>query len=1032
METREFHFSEGTSNKFWRISLDGTSFTVHFGRLGTTGQAQVKEFASEAAARQAAEKLIAEKLKKGYVEQTDGSTGAAGSPTPTVRAAAPRAKPEPGAAAARETAPPAEPEPAPPDLNVERSIDLGPADRARVTYRRERLELPEPPPFDIQEAACRLSGIARAQREYQWHWKWETARIAPRLTRDEAAFWLEAMLDSQWDRHPKEMAKILLGQIRIKVPPLKALLLKLADSSRVSGEAMKAVFSLHPARAIVAALLEAHQDALAKRSRYHVSAEVNLPELAVGFGRHVAPYLSDAELAEVREIVRPHVVPQNWPQAQGQSLYDVPPPAFFLAGPVGLHAELRTVVESLPDDAYTGGDGWQDYYQRPQDVVLGLGSAELVEQQFRRLKLHLKRPDLIRAWLAHTGLSALDVPRDTILGAGSRELAEWLFEGFAVVHAPEAAPAMLELMVSSKAAKPARQWLDANPAHALMGLAPVAAGRGRLADAAAEHFRAFRRKSGAAAVEAALLQAPPEVADKVRAALAEEPGGEPFTEADTPEWLKSGLAALGRAKTPAWVTAQDLPPLAAEGRRLTDAQVQGVLAALAAGTLENPAPLVTALKEHGDRRTVDAFAWRLFERWLSEGAPPKEKWAMMAVGLLGGDASALKLTPMVRAWPGESQHQRAVLGLECLRAIGTDTALMQINGIAQKVAFKGIKAKAGECMEAIAKDRGLTRPQLEDRIVPDCGLDERGTRIFDFGPRQFRLVLGSDVKPMLRDADGKLRPDLPKPSGKDDPTLAANAVAEWKLLKKQVSDVAKIQAVRLEQSMVTGRRWTAEEFELLLVRQPLMQNLVRMLIWGVYDDAGKVAGTFRVTEDLTYADSSDETYTLDSAAQIGIVHPLHLSDAEKAAWGEILGDYEIVPPFRQLGRPVLTLEEGEPKAKELTRWQKVRIPPQSLVFTLEKLGWQRGIPEDAGIFYSHSKPFYGAGVTAVVEYEEGVPAGYMEGWDDQRITRGYFIPGIWKPEMYPDHKQRLQLAAVDPVVISEVLADLETVASKGK
>ena len=49
---------------------------------------------------------------------------------------------------------------------------------------------------------------------------------------------------------------------------------------------------------------------------------------------------------------------------------------------------------------------------------------------------------------------------------------------------------------------------------------------------------------------------------------------------------------------------------------------------------------------------------------------------------------------MVRAWPGESQHQRAVLGLECLRAIGTDVALMQLNGIAQKLSFKGLKARA--------------------------------------------------------------------------------------------------------------------------------------------------------------------------------------------------------------------------------------------------------------------------------------------------------------------------------------------------
>src|SRR6185312_3551948 len=143
-------------------------------------------------------------------------------------------------------------------------------------------------------------------------------------------------------------------------------------------------------------------------------------------------------------------------------------------------------------------------------------------------------------------------------------------------------------------------------------------------------------------------------------------------------------------------------------------------------------------------------------------------WALLAIGHLGGDGSALKLTPLLRAWPGESQHQRAVSGLECLRAIGSDTALMQLNGIAQKLKFQGLKKKAQEFMEAIATDRGMSRTQLEDRIVPDLDLDERGTRIFDFGSRQFTVVLDADLKPVVRDESGKLKSDLPKPGAKDD------------------------------------------------------------------------------------------------------------------------------------------------------------------------------------------------------------------------------------------------------------------------
>ncbi len=66
---RRFEFIGGSSQKFWEISVTGASFTVRFGRIGTAGQNLTKTFADEGKAKQEAAKLIAEKLKKGYVEK---------------------------------------------------------------------------------------------------------------------------------------------------------------------------------------------------------------------------------------------------------------------------------------------------------------------------------------------------------------------------------------------------------------------------------------------------------------------------------------------------------------------------------------------------------------------------------------------------------------------------------------------------------------------------------------------------------------------------------------------------------------------------------------------------------------------------------------------------------------------------------------------------------------------------------------------------------------------------------------------------
>jgi uncharacterized protein (TIGR02996 family) len=67
---RTFTCHEDGSNKFWNIALQGKSFTVAWGRVGTAGRSQTKTFADVSKAEAAHDKLVKEKLGKGYIETT--------------------------------------------------------------------------------------------------------------------------------------------------------------------------------------------------------------------------------------------------------------------------------------------------------------------------------------------------------------------------------------------------------------------------------------------------------------------------------------------------------------------------------------------------------------------------------------------------------------------------------------------------------------------------------------------------------------------------------------------------------------------------------------------------------------------------------------------------------------------------------------------------------------------------------------------------------------------------------------------------
>jgi predicted DNA-binding WGR domain protein len=65
---KHLKFIDGTSDKFWQIEASGLVFTVTYGKNGTSGVSQKKEFSTADECLKVAERLLAEKIKKGYSE----------------------------------------------------------------------------------------------------------------------------------------------------------------------------------------------------------------------------------------------------------------------------------------------------------------------------------------------------------------------------------------------------------------------------------------------------------------------------------------------------------------------------------------------------------------------------------------------------------------------------------------------------------------------------------------------------------------------------------------------------------------------------------------------------------------------------------------------------------------------------------------------------------------------------------------------------------------------------------------------------
>ncbi|MDQ0468544.1 DUF4132 domain-containing protein [Labrys wisconsinensis] len=588
--------------------------------------------------------------------------------------------------------------------------------------------------------------------------------------------------------------------------------------------------------------------------------------------------------------------------------------------------------------------------------------------------------------------------------------------------APHAARALLKL---KKARPPAIAWLRRHPTTAITRLIPDAVGKPGAAREAAETALRWLAadtegaRAGIEAVAATYAARAPRAAEAVIEVLDRDPlSRHPARIGKLPAWFEPG--ALAR-------------PVLKEGGALPDEAVEALAEMLSFSTPEAVYAGIDMIRQACTRESLAAFAWDLFSAWLAEGAPSKDGWAMRAVGWLGDDECARQLTRLIRKWPGEAAHARAVTGLDVLVDIGSDVALMNLNGIAEKLKFKGLQDKAREKIAALAEARDLTPEELSDRLAPDLDLDERGGLDIVFGERRFRAGFDEFLKPWVKDATGQRLKDLPKPNKSDDPELAEEAVKRWSALKKDARAAASLQISRLETMLSTSRRVRPAVFWTFFAAHPLIRHLTQRLVWGRYDNDDPAAGPsaiFRVADDLSVTDAKDDALDLDvsedAAGLVGLVHPLQLPPGGLDAWGALFGDYEISQPFPQLGRETYALEPPEKAASEIHRFDGIKIESPRLRGMASR-GWELGAPQDGGGIWWLERPVKlrdGTVKTAMLTFEQGLVTGGAEFEDKLQTLKVLSLHGPYQRASSADRT----FGELDAISASEMLRGLSLLA----
>lgn len=491
--------------------------------------------------------------------------------------------------------------------------------------------------------------------------------------------------------------------------------------------------------------------------------------------------------------------------------------------------------------------------------------------------------------------------------------------------------------------------------------------------------------------------------------------------ARTPEEIIKGALAGNRKRKLAWLSLENMGKVhRPEGEEASEDYMTALLISYA--DMETPGVNRDAQRLAAGlvQEELAVYMGEIFHRWIEDGAQAKKKWVLYAAAIHGGEAIVPVIYARIQEWP--QRDRRGAIAAEAVKALalnGTSAALLLVDQTARKCKFRQVKAAAAEALDYAAMQLGISREELEDKIVPNLGFDERMERTFDYGKRQFKALLTPNLTLEVYDGNGKALKNLPAPGKTDDPKLSQESYDAWKLLKKQLKTVVSNQKIRLEQALRIERRWETPKWRTLFVKNPVMHQFAMGLVWGVYEE-GVLKDTFRYMEDGTFNTAREEEYELPEAGSIGLVHPIELSSELLTAWKEQMADYEIVQPIEQLERPVYRVTEDEKKSTDLIRFGGMALNGLSLSGKLQDMGWYRGEVEDGGFYRSFYREDQDRGAALIF-------SGSFVGDENDTVVvyEAYFYrPGVTEKVGWLQQPVRQKLGQVDPRYFSEVVLQL--------
>lgn len=566
-------------------------------------------------------------------------------------------------------------------------------------------------------------------------------------------------------------------------------------------------------------------------------------------------------------------------------------------------------------------------WQTPEEVILWFKACD-----------EPMVPGQVRDFYGRFGDPSLELLMKHISGRWNKKSRSKLLKAMWPVCSPKMAVWMLDCAQKEETREAARHWLYGEGVHATLGLMQIVKSRGKRRNQAIVELRALVERGHLDEIKGLMPHVTSPTARELitQEVLQFEP--EQLDEATTdelPEWAVcvQSMAWIEQAELDKLVEFFDLndaPRVKLEGsEHVLSIHVLARLLVLAdkvfprdkrkgkAGAAREAREALQAeckvwigrVREGVDAQGLGEWLWHVLETWWAKDKPFGWASCLALIGHCATDHEAVLLEPRIqqgaRWFPSSDPKRHMREAVDGLGRIGTPASQMLLDGLRRDGRSGWLREHAGRTVKLICEERGWSEAMWEDRSVSHGGLDERGTRVFDYGTRQFELRFRGAFDVEFVNAQGEHFTRLPAARKSDDVDLVRAARQDYKVTKAQLDKIIAGQTRRFEKAMLNLHEWSAKDWWRWIARHPLLHHFARKLIW-LRRDARGIEHSFVLTPEGTTINSDyDEVVWGDEDVyRVRVLHPADLDATQLMVWVELCADFEIVQPFVQLEREV--------------------------------------------------------------------------------------------------------------------------------